>query len=58
MELQLQLVCPACESSQLYNFIDLAPGQIRRCTHCHSPLHLTTESLERFRRDVRIYCES
>lgn len=58
MELSIRLECPQCNSSSLLRFQDLFPGKRRLCDSCREPVRLTPDSLDRFARDLRCYCES
>lgn len=58
MELVIELVCPECNELLSLNFMELAPGRRRECSLCRTPMQLTTAGLERFRRDLRVYCEN
>ena len=57
MELKIQLVCPACDRPQSLDISDFAPGRSRQCSACQTPARLTPDSLEKFSRDLRRYCQ-
>ena len=57
MELSIRLECPQCNSTLPLPLRDLGPGRRQECDQCHAPVQLTADSLERFARDLRCYCE-
>ncbi|MBW2451411.1 MAG: hypothetical protein JRE16_00670 [Deltaproteobacteria bacterium] len=58
MELRIQLVCPRCDESMSLHIEDLAPGHRPLCQQCQTPGRLTPDSLERFSRELHLYCKA
>lgn len=58
MELCIEMVCPQCNEPLSLNIRDLAPGRRQECSFCKTSGRLTAASLDRFSRDLRVFCES
>lgn len=58
MELSIDYLCPACGKVNPLKFTEVAPGQIRRCDLCATPVILTPGSLQSLQRRLEEYCQS
>jgi hypothetical protein len=58
MTLLIRFECPQCNQSLPLKLQDFAPGQRQSCKSCQEPVRMTKDGLERFSKDLRLYCQN
>jgi hypothetical protein len=58
MTLLISFECPQCNQSLPLKLQDFAPGQRQSCKSCQEPVRMTKDGLERFSKDLRLYCQN
>lgn len=58
MELSVDYECPECQKVSSWRFAEIAPGKIRQCSDCGTPVILTLGGLQELQRRLEEYCRN
>ncbi|MBE0595666.1 MAG: hypothetical protein IH614_00190 [Desulfuromonadales bacterium] len=58
MDLSIDYQCPACGKVLPLKLTEVAPGKLRKCSSCSTPVVLTDGGLQSLQRQLEEFCRS